>query len=122
MMAENAEDNAFSSPGTMPTVRDCTPPVPSIGVLPQSVFEFYIVFQKDEIGGQRMPKDSTIPEIQELPQTGLLRVKQVLRFVPVSRSNWWAGVKEGKYPQPVKLSERVTCWRAADIRTLVEGK
>ena len=69
-----------------------------------------------------MLKDSTIPEIQELPQTGLLRVKQVLRFVPVSRSNWWAGVKEGKYPQPVKLSERVTCWRAADIRTLVEGK
>ena len=69
-----------------------------------------------------MPKDSTIPEIQELPQAGLLRVKQVLRFVPVSRSNWWAGVKEGRYPQPVKLSERVTCWRAADIRTLVEGK
>lgn len=69
-----------------------------------------------------MPKDSTIPEIQELPQTGLLRVKQVLRFVPVSRSNWWAGVKEGKYPQPVKLSERVTCWRAADIRALVDGK
>lgn len=69
-----------------------------------------------------MPKDSTIPEIQELPQTGLLRVKQILRFVPVSRSNWWAGVKEGKYPQPVKLSERVTCWRAADIRALVEGK
>ena len=69
-----------------------------------------------------MSKDSKIPEIQELPQTGLLRVKQVLRFVPVSRSNWWAGVKEGKYPQPVKLSERVTCWRAADIRTLVEGK
>ena len=69
-----------------------------------------------------MPKDSTIPEIQELPQTGLLRVKQVLRFIPVSRSNWWAGVKEGKYPQPVKLSERVTCWRAADIRALVDGK
>jgi predicted DNA-binding transcriptional regulator AlpA len=69
-----------------------------------------------------MSKDSKIPEIQEFPQTGLLRVKQVLRFVPVSRSNWWAGVKEGRYPQPVKLSERVTCWRAADIRTLVEGK
>ena len=69
-----------------------------------------------------MPKDSTIPEIQELPQTGLLRVKQVLRFIPVSRSNWWAGVKEGRYPQPVKLSERVTCWRAADIRALVDGK
>ena len=64
---------------------------------------------------------SKIPEMQELPETGLLRVKQVLRFVPVSRSNWWQGVKEGLYPQPLKLSQRVTCWRAADIRALVEG-
>lgn len=68
-----------------------------------------------------MSKDSKIPEIQELPQTGLLRIRQVLRFVPVSRSNWWQGVKEGRYPQPLKLSERVTCWKAADIRRLVEG-
>lgn len=68
-----------------------------------------------------MSANSKIPEIQELPETGLLRIKQVLRFVPVSRSNWWQGVKEGRYPQPLKLSERVTCWRAADIRALVEG-
>jgi len=59
-------------------------------------------------------------EGQELPCTGLLRIKQVLRFVPVSRSNWWQGVREGRYPQPLKLSQRVTCWRAADIRALVE--
>jgi prophage regulatory protein len=68
-----------------------------------------------------MSKDSKIPEIQELPETGLLRIKQVLRFVPVSRSNWWEGVRRGLYPQPLKLSERVTCWRASDIRRMVEG-
>jgi prophage regulatory protein len=68
-----------------------------------------------------MAKDSKIQEIQEIPQTGLMRIKQVLRFVPVSRSNWWQGVKEGRYPKPVKLSERVTTWRACDIRALVEG-
>jgi len=68
-----------------------------------------------------MSKDSKNPEIQELPQTGLLRIKQVLRFVPISRSSWWAGVKSGIYPQPLKLSERVTCWKAVDIRALVEG-
>jgi prophage regulatory protein len=68
-----------------------------------------------------MSKDSKIPEIQELPETGLLRIKQVLRFVPVSRSNWWEGVRTGRYPQPLKLSERVTCWRASDIRRMVEG-
>lgn len=67
-----------------------------------------------------MSKDSKILEIEELPISGLLRIKQVLRFVPVSRSNWWAGVKSGRYPKPMKLSERVTVWRAADIRQLVE--
>ena len=68
-----------------------------------------------------MSRDSIIPEVKELPQTGLLRIKQVLRFVPVSRSNWWAGVKEGRFPKPRKLSARVTCWRAEDIRALISG-
>jgi predicted DNA-binding transcriptional regulator AlpA len=68
-----------------------------------------------------MSKDSNIPEIQELPKTGLLRIKQVLRFVPVSRSTWWAGVKDGRFPKPRKLSERVTVWQASDIRNLIMG-
>jgi predicted DNA-binding transcriptional regulator AlpA len=68
-----------------------------------------------------MLRDSKIPEIQELPQIGWLRVRQVLRFVPVSRSCWWAGVRAGRFPKPIKLSERVTVWRASDIRDLVEG-
>ncbi|MDA8126074.1 MAG: AlpA family phage regulatory protein [Deltaproteobacteria bacterium] len=68
-----------------------------------------------------MSKDSKVPDVQELPQTGLLRIKQVLRFVPVSRSNWWEGVKEGRYPQPRKISPRVTCWLAEDIRALISG-
>ena len=67
-----------------------------------------------------MSKDSKIQELKNLPETGLLRIKQVLKFIPVSRSNWWAGVKVGRFPQPIKLSERVTVWRAADIRALVE--
>ena len=68
-----------------------------------------------------MSNDSKILEIQELPQTGLLRIKQVLRFIPVSRSNWWEGVKTGRFPKPLKLSERVTCWKTSDIRKIVEG-
>ena len=41
-------------------------------------------------------------------------------LVPVSRSAWWAGVKAGRYPQPVKLSPRVTVWRASEIFALVQ--
>ncbi len=56
----------------------------------------------------------------DLPATGFLREKQVLGFFPVSRSNWWNGVKEGRYPQPVKLGPRTTAWRVEDIRALIE--
>ena len=68
-----------------------------------------------------MSKDSKIPEIRELPEGGLVRIKHVLRFVPVSRSHWWAGVKTGKYPKPIKLSARVTVWRVEDIKNLMDG-
>lgn len=56
-----------------------------------------------------------------LPDTGFLRLPDVLRLYPVSRSTWWAGVKKGRYPQPCKLGERATAWRAEDIRALIDG-
>jgi prophage regulatory protein len=55
------------------------------------------------------------------PETGrLLRLPQVLEILPVSKSHFWQGVKDGRYPAPVKLSERITCWRESDILTLIE--
>lgn len=55
--------------------------------------------------------------------TGLLRLSDILGPdgpIPVSKSTWWAGVKTGRYPKPVKLGPRVTAWRASDIAALVE--
>jgi predicted DNA-binding transcriptional regulator AlpA len=54
-----------------------------------------------------------------LPETGFLRLPQVLELIPVSKSTWWAGVKAGRYPAGVKLSSRTTAWRASDIRRLI---
>lgn len=64
-----------------------------------------------------------------LPDTGLVRLSQILGnkekgippIVPVSRSSWWAGVKSGRYPQPLKLSPKCTCWHVEDIRALIAG-
>lgn len=39
--------------------------------------------------------------------------------IPVSRSTWWAGVKSGRYPAPLKLGPRITVWRESDIQELV---
>lgn len=59
-----------------------------------------------------------------LPDTGFVRLKQILGPngpIPVSKSTWWAGVKAGRYPQPVRLGRRITAWRAEDIRKLIEN-
>ncbi|WP_458400100.1 helix-turn-helix transcriptional regulator [Mailhella sp.] len=57
----------------------------------------------------------------DLPNTGFLRLPQVLEFIPVSKSSWWAGCKNGRYPKPIKLSTRTTVWRVEDIRELIES-
>ena len=51
-----------------------------------------------------------------LPHTGFLRQPQVLCFVPISKSTLWRRIHARTFPEPVKLSERVTAWRAEDIR------
>lgn len=58
-------------------------------------------------------------ETLHLPNTGFIRLPVVLAFFPVSRSSWWAGVRDGRYPKPVKLSDRTTAWRVEDIRSLI---
>ena len=40
--------------------------------------------------------------------------------IPVSKSTWWAGVRSGRFPKPVKLGRRITVWRVEDIRALIE--
>ena len=59
----------------------------------------------------------------EFPKTGLVRLKQILAPagpIPVSKSTWWSGVKEGRFPKPLKLGPRITVWRVDDIRALFE--
>lgn len=58
--------------------------------------------------------------MSNLPETGFVRLPTVLSVYPVSKSTWWAGVKSGRFPQPVKLGPRTTAWKVEDIRALIE--
>ncbi|MDD2863976.1 MAG: AlpA family transcriptional regulator [Methylococcales bacterium] len=40
-------------------------------------------------------------------------------IIPISRTSWLNGVKSGKYPNPVKISDRTTAWRVEDIEKLI---
>jgi prophage regulatory protein len=50
----------------------------------------------------------------------LLRLRQVLQLVSVSRSTWLAGVKTGRFPAPVK-NGRCVFWKAETILALLES-
>jgi predicted DNA-binding transcriptional regulator AlpA len=64
------------------------------------------------------------------PHEGYLRINQIVgdakaeppipAIIPVSKSSWWQGVKDGRFPKPVKLTPRTTAWRIEDIRDLME--
>ena len=58
-----------------------------------------------------------------LPDTGFVRLTSIIAPfgpIPVSKSTWWQGVKDGRFPTPVKLGVKTTAWRVEDIRALIE--
>ena len=66
-----------------------------------------------------------------LPSTGYLRLKQILGtkksnppippIIPIGKTSWWQGIKEGRYPSPIKISPRITVWKVEDIRLLLQS-
>jgi prophage regulatory protein len=58
---------------------------------------------------------------KDINPAALLRLPQVLALVPVCASTWWAGVKSGRFPRPVKLGPHTTCWRLSEILALIDS-
>lgn len=56
---------------------------------------------------------------EESNSSRLIRLPQVLDMIPVSKSTWWQGVKEGRYPKPVKLGPKTTAWLEIEVKELV---
>jgi predicted DNA-binding transcriptional regulator AlpA len=67
--------------------------------------------------------------MHSLPPTGYLRLRHiigsrtssppVLPIIPVGRSTWWAGVKSGRFPKPIRLGPRMSAWKVEDIQALI---
>lgn len=67
--------------------------------------------------------------MRQLPEEGFIRLRDIINdpkrgtigVVPVSRTQWYDGIKRGKYPPPVKLGPRLSVWRVSDIRRLIDS-
>ncbi|CZG39476.1 AlpA family phage regulatory protein [Legionella pneumophila serogroup 1] len=68
--------------------------------------------------------------MSKLPETGFLRLKQIIgdntanppipALIPIGKSTWWAGVKSGRFPKPIKFGPRMTVWKVEDIKAFIE--
>lgn len=62
-----------------------------------------------------------------LNNDGLLRLEQIIGnpkkgippILPVSKTSFYRGIREGVYPAPVKLTARTAVWRVSDIKALL---
>lgn len=70
-----------------------------------------------ELGISRQLDDALV-----LPDTGFVRQRLLLRFVPFSKSTLWRRVKAGEFPAPVKLSTGITAWKAEEVRSWISGR
>jgi prophage regulatory protein len=69
------------------------------------------------------PAQSTF---DQLPESGYVRESQLVRSpknpgsaiapLPFSAPTLWRKVAAGTFPKPIKLSERVTCWKVSEVR------
>ncbi len=51
----------------------------------------------------------------------LLRLSEVQKRVPLSKSTLWAKIANGAFPAPVKMGARARGWRESDITAFIDG-
>jgi len=59
---------------------------------------------------------------QSEPRDRFLRLEEVLKIIPVSKTTWWSGVKSRKFPQSIKLTARTTVWSELEIHAFIDEK
>lgn len=45
----------------------------------------------------------------------LIRLPELLKRVPMSKSQLWLMVRQGRFPKPYKPSERISAWRLSEV-------
>lgn len=53
--------------------------------------------------------------VMQLPTTGMGRAKDILPFLPFSKTTLFEWSKDGRFPAPIKLSPTMTAWSYADV-------
>lgn len=59
---------------------------------------------------------------QSLPDSALVRQRDLLAVVPFSAATLWRRVKAADFPKPIKVDQSITAWRWGEVRAWLESK
>ena len=67
---------------------------------------------------------SKLPSMQPvLPETGFVRQSQLVPgILGISPATFWRLIREGRFPAPVHLADRVTAWRVEEVREWIASR
>lgn len=66
-------------------------------------------------------EDKDYRYLDQLPDSAMLAISEVLALLRISRSTWYAGIKTGRYPASVPIGPSSPRWRLGDIRKVAAG-
>ncbi|MFM0035953.1 helix-turn-helix transcriptional regulator [Paraburkholderia strydomiana] len=58
---------------------------------------------------------SNVSTTKELPKSGLVRRSQFKGVIPLGDTSIWKMVREGRFPQPLRVSANLRLWRAEEL-------
>lgn len=70
----------------------------------------------------KISTEEILKNFDDQPSSGFIRLPVLMRLLSVSAPTIWRGVKQGKIPSPVKLTERVTAWNVGVVRAHLAAK
>ena len=57
----------------------------------------------------------------QIPPITLMRIPQILKVMPVSKSKFWLMVQKGEFPKPIKIG-RSSFWTIEQVQAFIKDK
>ena len=54
-----------------------------------------------------------------MPSEGFVRLPVVIAVLGIGKTTFRRGIREGRFPKPVKIGPRSSAWRVEDIRATI---
>ena len=62
-------------------------------------------------------------DMHEKSTDALVRIGKIVGpdgLIPVSRSSFYQGIRDGIYPKPVRLGKRTSAWRMSELMQVIQ--